>query len=241
MPAASIDSSSNERSPPLGVRPSPSTTTTYTARTSAVSPASATVCVSSRSTRATAFGNVPAITDNGTRPVIASAAAPGESGQSLSKRSAITTNTASAVTVSPQPIHWIRRRSSAPACRYRWWQVATPIAERRDPEQDGRPGGDGVEVEAQRATGQQRNRVAGDDAASTWCRPQPAVGQRRQNMERDRREQAHQQSHRDRCGVVPFLEIVTDTDRLREAQPTTQNGGGEHDRAQTIVTPAHAE
>ena len=79
------------------------------------------------------------------------------------------------------------------------------------------------------------------DPASARAGPQPAVRQRRQKMERDRWEQAHQQPHRDRRRVVPFVEVVPDADRLCEAQPTTHHRRGEHDRAQTIVAPAYAQ
>ena len=52
-------------------------------------------------------------------------------------------------------------------------------AERGDPERDDRPTGDVVEIDAQRAAGEQGHDVTGDDTAPAGRAEQPAVGQRR--------------------------------------------------------------
>ncbi len=77
------------------------------------------MCVSSRSTRATIFGSVPAMMAMGTSPVTANATVPGEWGQSVKQAERDHDQDRLGGHVSPHPIHWIRRRSTAPAVRYR--------------------------------------------------------------------------------------------------------------------------
>ena len=48
-------------------------------------------------------------------------------------------------------------------------------------------------------------------------------------------------SEGDRGRVVPVAEVVAAAHRLRKAQGATEQGAGEHDRTEPVVTAPHAE
>ncbi len=178
----------------------------------------------------------------GTRPVIASATAPGSCGHSVSRRSAAITRTPSAATVRPHPDPLDappvdRPRRPVPGVR-----GGHPRRERSRPQHHDRPRRHGVEIQAQRGTREQTDEVADDHASTPTRCGQSTVRQCDQQVERECRQHADGESEGDGRRIVGRAGGRSLVDEgLGETEHTGSDRPGEHDQPEAVLSPPYSQ